>query len=201
MKKVVLFEGPDGVGKTTQIEMLLKDDTYRFNLLAQPNSCSPMSFREEVFSSDKLTGLEAQLLFSLSHMYDLYEYISKITGDLIMDRSFISGLIYGSVACGGRNEFLSDVVHRLSELHKAYMASMDVNIVFLLPEKRFNNESDDVFEKTLKWGELRDGYLEVVDYMDKENVSMFSRREKVLVVDNSKLTAEETYARIRNFVS
>jgi thymidylate kinase len=197
MNKIIIFEGPDGVGKSTQIDMLMRD--RRPHLLVQPNPDSSMSFRDAVFNSNDLTPLEAQLMFCLSHMYDLYEYLNRFSGTLIMDRCYISGLVYGLV--GDRNKYLPLVISKMQDLHQRYLSSTDVRIIFMMPKARFNEPDTDVFEKNLKWESIREGYEGVLDALSEVSASsIMSSREKIMLLDNSNLTPEETHARIREFV-
>lgn len=197
MDKLIIFEGPDGVGKTTQISMLR--EKFNTGLLVQPNPDSLMSFKDFVFTSKNLTPIEMQLFFALSHMYDLYEKVRSYSGTLIMDRSYLSGLVYGS-ALGADVETLEKLALAMRDVHVKNLYDVDVRIVFMLPKNRLNKTSDDIFEKNTKWEGLLDGYKELCRATIESSSGMFSSREKVLVVDNSNMTIEETHDRITKFI-
>lgn len=154
---LIILEGPDGIGKTTQARMLAKKLDYKF--MRQPSSENSVgTIRNFVMSNDDLTPEESQLFISMSHIVDAYE-MSIYNSDIVLDRCYFSGIVYGERTNCSPSK-LAMIIHYIQ---KVYMDTIgkkfNVKIIFMDADERFDESDNDNFEKNTKWSELRDSYL------------------------------------------
>ena len=96
----VVFEGIDGVGKSTQIELLkadFKDAVFSF----EPGATQlGRLLREILLEKGCKFSKRAEILLFLADRAEHYEQILKVNADklIISDRSFISGIAYANNA-------------------------------------------------------------------------------------------------------
>lgn len=131
---VIVFEGPDGCGKSAQINLAAKTLSEQYNVILtkQPGG-TPIGqhIREVVLDKDiKLTPKELALLFSLDRLIHL-EKIQKETENgaiVLMDRFQLSTYVYQGY-CGDVS------LEELNSLYKYIAGNFkpDLTIVFNLP--------------------------------------------------------------------
>ena len=90
--KLIILEGPDGVGKSTQAKIIT--EALQAARVSQPSVDNCVGYiRAEAKSLKHITEFERQLLITISHTLDA---LSKFDGkiNVVMERSYISVLIY-----------------------------------------------------------------------------------------------------------
>lgn len=95
MRKYLLIEGVDCVGKSTQIKLL--QEQFSKALFVQEPGFSPLGkrLRKIIFDENLSICERSQLLLFLADRAQLHEYISQTKHELIIsDRGFISGMAY-----------------------------------------------------------------------------------------------------------
>lgn len=96
----VVFEGIDGVGKSTQIELLRAD--YPKAIFSYEPGATKLGahLRELLLEKDAKFSKRAEILLFLADRAEHYEQILRQNADklIITDRSFISGIAYANNA-------------------------------------------------------------------------------------------------------
>jgi thymidylate kinase len=221
--KLIVLEGPDGVGKSTQAVMLAKALNAR--LVSQPSTDNIVGYIRALAKTDpKFTALERQLLIAVSHTVDAFTKFAPgkmkravpIDGhglmgveevdypqDIVMDRSYISGLVYGKLTGMEPND-LGLIERILSDVYKANIADrFDVRVIFLTAQQRLDNPDKDVFESTIKWDDIRQCYMDQYrrsasstrhGITGQEAMKWFSNDEILDVVNIGDATREELHS-------
>ncbi len=152
----IVFEGIDGVGKSTQIQMLaewLENNGFRVETLVEPTDSEVGKLIRRILQhpdaqSDKFQKILA-LLFAADRMMimDKLEYESKI---IISDRSFISSLAYQEPA---------EWVETLNR----YAKKPDLLILLDLDAKKSvaRTSGEDTFENVNYLTRVRQNYLKL----------------------------------------
>lgn len=166
-KKLIIVEGPDGVGKSTITEKLfnyfskIENPSVTTRKIVQPNSLGALGFLRQIVKTDRDLGpFERQLLHTCSHIQDLHtEFDAEIS---IMDRSIISAFVYSEANPEFPVEKL-DLLKRVnSEPHIEYFIENNIEVyIFLITnEKSFRDiESENDAYSNLKFDKLRSLYL------------------------------------------
>lgn len=172
MAKLIVFEGVDGVGKTTQAKILM--EKLGAKMIRQPSSDNCVStIRSEIKLNPAYSALERQLLAAISHTVDAFTEFSD--ENIIMDRSYISGLVYGKTM-GVDNYGMALIENLLSSVYQtAIKHNYDTHIVFMDADKSLKTaDENDVFETN--WTQVRDAYRE---FYQTKHEPFFSRDEKI----------------------
>ncbi len=96
----IVFEGIDGAGKTTQIQMLkewLEDNGFRVETLVEPTDSEVGTLIREVLKRPDANTDEVQNMLALLFAADRLSIMDKLEDEskiIISDRSFISSLAY-----------------------------------------------------------------------------------------------------------
>ena len=154
----IVFEGIDGAGKSTQIQMLkewLEANGFRVETLVEPTDSVVGKLIREILQRPDAETDEVQkilaLLFAADRMFimDKLEDESKI---FISDRSFISSLAYQGAA------------EWVEELNK-YAKKPDLLILMDLDVKTSvaRASGEDTFENVEFLTRVKDNYLKLVD--------------------------------------
>lgn len=180
--KFIVFEGIDGSGKTTQIEMLekrLKDEGKKVFRTAEPTDApSGKALREALSGAVKRTPTELAALFLLdriNHNVDKEKGIKKLLDEgyfIICDRYYYSSLAYQG------SEIDGDWVARIN-LDCPDIATPDV-CVFLdvSPDEAIeriskNRETTEIYEKKEKLADVRQKYFKVFEKLkDRDNIKV-----------------------------
>lgn len=184
--KFIVFEGIDGSGKTTQIEMLekrLKDEGKKVFRTAEPTDApSGKALREALSGAVKRTPTELAALFLLdriNHNVDKEKGIKKLLDEgyfIICDRYYYSSLAYQG------SEIDGDWVARIN-LECPDIATPDVCVFLdISPDEAIeriskNRETTEIYEKKEKLADVRQKYFKVFEKL--------KGRDNIKVVDAS----------------
>ena len=180
--KIISFEGIEGVGKSTQIQMLdsyLKDKGFTTEILREPGSTvTGEKIRDILLNSVEDLSSETELLLMFSARAQLIkEKIISSTSDFILfDRFFDASFAYQGYGRGLSLELINNLI----EFIKCPMPS----ITFLLDisvDEGFRRKTNDKKDRIESSGDaffenVRQGYLDL---------SKNSNRIKVLNAHNS----------------
>ena len=184
--KFIVFEGIDGSGKTTQIEMLekrLKDEGKKVFRTAEPTDApSGKALREALSGAVKRPPTELAALFLLdriTHNVDKEKGIKKLLDEgyfIICDRYYYSSLAYQG------SEIDGDWVARIN-LECPDIEAPDVCVFLdLSPDEAIeriskNRETTEIYEKKEKLADVRQKYFKVFEKL--------KGRDNIKVVDAS----------------
>lgn len=198
--KLIVIDGPDGLGKTTLAESIISD--LSASIVKQPSPDNIVGFiRGEVKENPNFTAMERQLLIAVSHTVDAF---SRFTGseNIVMDRSYLSGLVYGKLT-GVSNYNLVLIRQLLSTIYTKTMGEKyDVHIIFVTGSKRFDQPDEDFFESSIPWDQLNNDYVALYNSMvGDDKLYAFSNEEKVSLVDMTGGTKEENLNKVRKLIN
>lgn len=182
--KFIVFEGIDGSGKTTQIEMLekrLKDEGKKVFRTAEPTDApSGKALREALSGAVKRTPTELAAMFLLdriNHNVDKEKGIKKLLDEgyfIICDRYYYSSLAYQG------SEIEGDWVARIN-LDCPDIATPDVCVFLdLSPDEAIeriskNRETTEIYEKKEKLADVRQKYFKVFEKLKgRDNIKVVS---------------------------
>lgn len=178
-KRLIIIEGADKVGKSTVIS-LLKESLGAF-VVSQPNGKGKVAFLREVLKSDtyEFSSFSRQLLHTCSHINDFYEFMSGCDSILVMDRSYISALIYGKA--DGESEANLKL---LKQIHNSVYGDLSYNFkidLFVLCASSMLMKSDNsYYERNLDMQYINSLYKKLDD---KNSDYYFGSKEKIHFVD------------------
>lgn len=198
---LVIFEGPDGIGKSTQAEMFAK--RWDAKLICQPSNDNIVSFiRAEAKKNPKFTPFERQLLIAQSHTVDAF---TKFPGDhnIVMDRSLLSGFVYGEIT----NVEAPDLALLQIILERVYQHNVagkyHVTIAFLKANKSLKvKDEGDVFE-AVEWGRLASLYQNQYQVLQNQRLDgkfLLDPEERVVEIDVSGLDRTGAFTLINQTV-
>jgi len=157
---IIVFEGIDGSGKSTQINIvyeLLKDKNVK--LLREPGSTEMGEKIRDILKSQKLDPKTQTFLIEASRAHMIEKHFKGFEGILLLDRYIYSTIAYQGYGFGIDINFLKALNDFVCDI---YMP----NIVFLLdidPKTallRLKREKD-VFEDLEFLKKVRNGYLKL----------------------------------------
>lgn len=193
-KRLIVLEGSDGTGKSTQAEAIAKH--YGGKVIKQPSDDNLVWFlRGEAKKNPNYNPFERQLLMALSHTVDSF---TKFNGEetIVMDRSYLSGLVYGHLSSVGKYE-MALLTQVLATVYKnAVEGKFAVDIVFFLGANRLDKPDNDVFESTLQWGAINEHYKHMHGELSRREWAAFSKDEGISQVDSSTGTVTEITDRL-----
>lgn len=194
-KKLIVCEGPDGSGKSTQAQMLV--ERYGAKLIEQPSRDNLVWFlRKEAKENPDHTPFERQLMIAISHVVDSF---TKFLGDdhIVMDRSYLSGLVYGKLT-GATPAQMNLLTQVLATVYKNAIEAHNyqVSIVFFLGTDRLDQPDTDIFESTLKWGAVNEHYKHMFGELSRREWHAFSKTENILQIDSLSGTVTEISDRL-----
>lgn len=170
----IVFEGIDGAGKSTQIQLLkewLEANGFRVETLVEPTDSKVGNLIREILQHPDATTDRVQktlgLLFAADRMFimDKLEDESKI---FISDRSFISSLAYQEPA-----EWI--------EVLNKYAKKPDLLLLLDLDVKKSvaRASGEDTFENEEFLTEVKDNYLRIVENYTHEIIDANNGVNKV----------------------
>lgn len=190
--KLIVLEGPDGTGKTTQARLLAEH--YNAKLISQPSEDNCVGFIRKLAKFDKsFNSFERQLLIAQSHTVDAYTKF-KGNGNIVMDRSYLSGFVYGELG-----NIPQEKIAVLSQILKNVYSdglgdNWEVTILFFIPSQRLDKPDADIFESTIKWDDLKNVYERVYLDLQRKAWHAFSKGENIVRVETAPVN--ETFDRI-----
>lgn len=191
--RIIVFEGPDNIGKSTMVDLLEKK--LDAETLLQPNSCNSLGFLREKLKKGglEIDSLARQLLHTCSHIVDFYEFISRNNKVLLMDRCYISALIYGAA-----DKQPVENLKILKDIHNSVYGDLSMSFdidLFILSSSSYKTESDgSYYEDKLDTSLINSLYREIDNDIDGYYLGS---QERIHKIDVSKFSGvEETF----NFV-
>ncbi|EGU61057.1 Thymidylate kinase [Vibrio nigripulchritudo ATCC 27043] len=172
--KLIVLEGADGSGKTTIAQLL--QDSMKAELLVQPNGSNSLSFLRRLLKSGttEFDSFARQLLHTCSHLVDFYELIKPLDNSLIMDRSYISALVYG--AAQGESATNLKI---LKDIHKSVYGDLskkyDVYIIILDRGARKHVKDSSYYESKIDLDYVESSYRNI----NRSNDYYFGSDEKI----------------------
>lgn len=194
MKRLIVLEGADGLGKSTQAAKLV--EWLNGTLLSQPNESNTVGFiRKEAKHTPDFGATERQLMMACSHITDAYDVLRSAKSPVVMDRSYLSGLIYGKLT-GVPAHHMAVIERILRSTYQKALAEWQVTIIHLTAERRLDDPDGDVFERSIKWDKLRDEYVHF--FRNADNFPMFSESELSWTVDVTGMDINKVFYSIKS---
>lgn len=188
--KLIVLAGPDGTGKSTQTKLLASK--YQAQIVVQPSERNLVGYiRNEVKNNKRHSPEFRQALHTISHLVDIE--ILDGSKNIVMDRSFVCAYVYGSVT--GMHVEDNELLLKIhQDTHKAALEKYDIYLVLLDAEQKHKPGDTDEFEKTFKWGLLRDTYLQVFAGVKNDDKFLMCPHEEItyIKVGNGKSIGEVT---------
>ncbi|MEX0661471.1 MAG: hypothetical protein WEA58_08585 [Balneolaceae bacterium] len=170
--KLIVFEGPDNIGKTTLCNELGKNLSsigHRIEVISFPGNRSgtlgkfihEFHHRYNKYGIENLSNTSLQLLHVAAHFDTITEDILPALGKgkiVILDRFWWSTYVYGKVS--GIN---NDVLEKIIELEELAWENLVPDQVFLLSNGRPFKE-----EVSPEWNGLRDEYLSLAEKQESK---------------------------------
>jgi thymidylate kinase len=190
MSRLIVLEGPDGLGKTTLAESLAKE--FNATIHNSPSRGNSVSFLRDITRHTKgFSAFERQCLHSMSNIVDFYEEFMYSDKNYILDRCHLSTFVYG-----GAEGASLDKMSVLMDVHRKIAASIlnnrQVDIFVLDRDKRFGKADDSHHEKNIKWNSLRLIYKQYCNW-PVEKFHLFSKEEKRHLIEVGDRTSEEVF--------
>jgi len=196
MKKLVVFDGPDRVGKTTTLQQLAKD--LNATIHNSPSRTNSVKFLREITREDKsINAFTRQALHTISNIVDFYEVIERTEGNLIWDRSHLSTFAYGK-----NDGMLPYQVELLKNVHKSVLSNLtklkefEVHVVLLDRSEPLGQSDGSYHEEAISWQSLKKTYLDWFTSME----FLFTENEYHHIIDVDGCSKEEVYEMVKNFV-
>lgn len=191
---LVIFEGIDGVGKSTQISLL--KDVYKDCILTKEPGGSLLGkkLREILLNGEEISKIAEMFLFLADRAEHYDKIISKNKDKMIFcDRSFVSGISY---ALANSSEFDINTLLMLNKI--ALKNDTKAKFIFFEIEKnelkkRLENrkENDKIEQRGLEY------LLKVQDNMKE----IFKSGEYEVLILNANEKIEEIHSKIKEFIN
>ncbi|GEM_PF-4259443 len=199
--KLIILEGPDGVGKSTQAKRLC--EALSAKLVVQPSGDNTLGFLRPIVKTNKnIEPFARQLLHTCSHIVDAYEDFGPHNTAIVMDRCYASALVYGKMT--GLPQEQLDI---LAQIHQNTYRPLiekhgyDVHYIQFTAENPFRQaDEQDVYEKAAKWHALNDEYLSLFDTLSRDNTLCADTETHHLVKVDGK-SEDEITAEILKYIA
>ena len=180
--QLIILEGPDGVGKSTQAKNLC--DALNAKLVVQPSGDNSLGFLRPIVKTDKtIEPFARQLLHTCSHIVDAYEDFGPHNTAIVMDRCYASALVYGKMTGLPENEL--DILQQIHQnVYRPLIAKHGYNVTyvqFTATEPFRDADEADVYEKAAKWHSLNDEYLKLFKTLSPQNTLVADAEKHVLL--------------------
>ena len=194
---LIILEGPDGVGKTTQAQKLASH--LGAKLVVQPSGDNSLGFLRPVVKTQKdIDPFARQLLHTCSHIVDAYEDFGAHNPTLVMDRCYASALVYGNLT-----HLKSEDLSLLKEIHQHVYTPLikehgyRVQYIQLKAEKslRMAENKEDVYESALSWEQTNIAYKLLFEKLSPKN-PLFTPDESRHILDVSGMDEEAVFKKI-----
>lgn len=167
--KAILFEAPDNVGKTTvmdKVSQLMTKNKCIYNSIHQPSGTNVVGYlRDEVKYNMSYNPFERQLLHTISHTHDLYTEFRKYFEYVLMDRSFISTMVYSKfINMSDDNRDLLECLNKKTYID--YFKKNDIKwyVVHITNSTPFQKDND--LYSHIEWNNLYEEYNKVIGEID-----------------------------------
>lgn len=196
--KLVIIEGADGVGKSTQAKRIAAKIGAK--IVSQPSDKNAVGFIRQIAKyHETLSSMERQLLIAVSHTVDSFTEFDQ-QESIVMDRSFLSGIIYGKL--NGVPEDKMMILNQL--LSTIYLnrtnLKYDTKVCFITRPRRLNQTAEDVFEKSIQWNKLNDEYKRLYLKAKQYKTPFFSEDEEIKLFEFENEDIDEVTKEIMSFV-
>lgn len=199
LKNFIVFEGIDGSGTSTQIQMIANTNKIKFAATSEPTKNETGLFLRKMLKGDfSIDERTAAYLFAADRCEHIYGKngileLLKQGKTVISDRYFFSSLAYQSSVCGKELPRLLNSPFPLPE----YLFYFKINPEISLKRVNSRNETKEIYEKLdiqLKTAALYDEVIEEYKKMETEN------EMKIITIDASK-SIEEVNSEIMKIFS
>lgn len=159
----IVFEGIDGAGKSTQIQLLkewLEENGLNVELLVEPTDSKVGKLIRELLTYDNATTEDMQKTLGLLFAADRMLIMDKLNDEnkvIISDRSFISSLAYQEP-----KEWINEINKYAKKPDLVLLLDLDV----ATSVKRCDGE--DSFENEEFLNKVRENYLDVIKEFNHE---------------------------------
>ena len=187
LKNFVVFEGIDGAGTSTQLNLLKKrPESSLIEISAEPTSCPTGKFLREILSGKtKASPQTAAHLFAADRAEHIYgeNGIQAITesGKLaVSDRYLFSSLAYQGVTCGEELPRLINSLFPLPEI----LFFFDINPEDSLKRVQSRGEDKEIYENKPFLEKTAARYRAVISEFEKKQASVpKSERMEIIRID------------------
>lgn len=198
MKKLIVVDGNDGIGKSTQVRIL--QEKLGAHLFIQPNGSNLIGFlRNEVKNNQVYDPFSRQLLHTVSHVVDAFTQF-KDKDIYIMDRAHSSTYAYG-LAQKIHPEHIQLLMKIHAQVYAEALKDFDIRFVLLDRSEKFVSGDTDEFEKMVNWKEVRNKFLELENKLEAYREHLFSPTEKRLYLNVDGMEKDAISAKLLEFVS
>ena len=164
--RIISFEGIEGVGKSTQVNLLknyLETKNYIVKIFREPGSTSiGEKIRDILLDKDNDLLDETELLLMFAARSELIKKINSSECDyLLLDRFYDASMAYQGFGRNLSKDFISSLISfiKCPEPHLSFLFDIAVEEGF----KRKNNDTKDRIESSSKdfFNKVRKGYLKI----------------------------------------
>ena len=201
-KKVIVFEGGDGLGKTTLAKFLI-DFWPNINYTKMPSEQGDFKFLYDYLKhhDNVFTPFETQLLLTVSNFNVLNNYQQTKKNVTLFDRSPMSTLAYLLKTGEGNKDKISILIEVIKTIGDCLNFSSCANISFVIfqgtPFKEMASEN--TFEKKGVLA-IDDCYNIILDILKQENKYIFAAKEKYFKINVTNKNIKYVYAECYDFL-
>jgi hypothetical protein len=106
-----------------------------------------------------------------------------------MDRCYISALIYGKLS--NLTEYELSLIYDIHRnLYSILEDIFDVTICIMTRSKPFSENDDSVYEATLNWNDINNGYLQLVEIQKTNKQWFFTNEETLILINRDKILTD-----------
>ncbi len=170
----IIFEGIDGAGKSTQVEIVkkwLEDNGLEVEVIVEPTDSEIGILIREILKKPDAATDYMQKILGLLFAADRMTLMNKIADDkkiFLSDRSFISSLVYQN-----DKEWIEILNKYVKKPDLVLLLDLDIEIA----SSRFSGK--DAFENKEFLTKIRNNYLNIIDDYDYEIINANNGINKV----------------------
>ncbi|WP_175470048.1 hypothetical protein [Desulfoluna spongiiphila] len=191
-----MLDGADNTGKSKLSENLARE--INAIVIQQPSPSNSVGFLRNVVKKEQnIEPFARQLLHSISHTVDFYETMLISENTIVMDRCYISALVYGELC--GLNQNQLNLIHNI---HKSIYSRLnnlfDVHIFILTKKQPFRTNDESIYEQVLNWQDINMIYQKLSRTCDKY---FFLENENIDLIDLDQFNSiDNIVSHIRNCI-